>query len=578
MKIKSLSLTSFKSYENVTINCDEKFNIIIGPNNIGKSTIIESILLWEACLKLFIQDKNHKKLHVGYKDRYLSFKELFFIRISNDSDLFFENRKKATIGLSIEIDGEVLNLGFNISKPDTIKDAYFKINYKDSKVEFTRLTELLAKRSVLFSSFIFVYQTKPISQIIQNEPFYNEAQILKKISLAKSHQLIRNKILRTIKKGGLVAEKFEVLEKKLETVLGNKFLIRWRNKNHNDDEHIKIGVKEVNKKEVEIALMGSGFLQVVEIFSTLQFINKRDNCLNIILVDEPDSHIHSNLQVNMLEELQKEEKLQSFVITHNDRLIDTVLESSNVLYINKELKDIGIIDPSDKEGYDIIKDELASKIKSFNVKRGKDFYVLTEDENIDLIQNYLLINGFSLDNVEIISYYGCDNIGGAIAIGRYVKKMNVKSKIVIHRDSDYLDDEELDKHKNQITKAGFIFYQPKGVDIESEYINAEHVNFVYNQISLERAKELISIATKQSEDKSIDKLLKKKAERKQSGVKYIKLYHDNTKRYRYGKKVFGVLNSLIQMEIRENPNLLIHSPFIENEVLKKLNQVEEPQL
>lgn len=88
MKIKSITIENFKSYKKIKINCDDKFNIIIGPNNIGKSTIVEAILLWEACLSLFIQDKSHKKLHVGYKDRYLSFKDLFFIRISNDSDIF----------------------------------------------------------------------------------------------------------------------------------------------------------------------------------------------------------------------------------------------------------------------------------------------------------------------------------------------------------------------------------------------------------------------------------------------------------------------------------------------------------
>lgn len=139
--------------------------------------------------------------------------------------------------------------------------------------------------------------------------------------------------------------------KKIENVTGRKFQIRSRNRNANDDEYVRIGIIEEGKKEVEISLMGSGFLQIVEIFSTLQFIQNRENCINLVLIDEPDSHIHSNLQVNMLNESQKEENIQSFVITHNDRLIDAILEEGSVLFINDELKSIGTIDPIDNENY-----------------------------------------------------------------------------------------------------------------------------------------------------------------------------------------------------------------------------------
>jgi hypothetical protein len=320
--------------------------------------------------------------------------------------------------------------------------------------------------------------------------------------------------------------------------------------------------------------MGSGFLQIIEIFSTLQFIQNRENCINLVLIDEPDSHIHSNLQVNMLNELQKEENIQSFVITHNDRLIDTILEEGNVLFINDELKSIGTIDPIDNENYCIIKEELANKLNEFAIDAEKDFYVLSEDENLNFIEKYLKINGFDLDNTEIISYFGCDNISGAIAIGRYIKNQIRTAKIIVHRDQDYLDEEELNKHKTQIENAGFIFYQTSGVDVESEFINAQHINHLYNDITIERANELIDSATEQAEEKSIDKLLKKKALRKESGYKFIKLYNENKERYRYGKKVLGVLNSLIQQEIGENSNLLRHSSFIENETLINAIAVE----
>lgn len=571
MRINTITLKNFKTFKKITIHCDENFNVIIGPNNIGKSTIIEAILLWQACLKLFVQEKNNNKLHVGYKDRYLSFSELFFIRITNDSDLFYSNKKSSSIMLSLSIKGEVYNLAFNIGKPESIKDSYFKINYKDSIPDFERFTAIITESQNNFINSIFTYQTKPISQIIKNEPFYNNAQILKKISLAKSNELIRNKILKSKKKNSaIVKERFEYLEEKIHNVLGVNYSIKWKNDNQNDDEYVRITIKEEDEKEVEIALMGSGFLQIVEIFSTLQFINHNENCLNIILIDEPDSHIHSNLQVNLLNELLKETNLQIFIITHNDRLIDNVANKGNVLYINNELKEFGEIFTSSVETYDFIKNELADKIISINKENLKKYYFVTEDENLDLIKKFVEINGFDLDETDFISYYGCDTIGSAIAIGKYIKIINPDAIIIIHRDCDYLSDEEIEICANKVAKNEFLFFKTEGVDIESQFVNSLHINHLYNTITVEKAEELIKIATLESERVSIDRLLKKYALKRESGADVLDLYYNNKPRYRYGKKVFGILKSLVQKEIGTNPDLLNHSPHLESGILRQI--------
>ena len=567
MKINSLTLKHFKTYKEVKINCNQDFNIIIGPNTIGKSTIIESILLWQACFKLFINDRKSNKFYIGTKDKYLSFKDLYFIRMTNDRDIFNSSHKIATIKLEIEINNEVLDLGFNISKPETIKDAYFKINYRDSSVGFKRLTEILIEKGILLQDFIFIYQTKPISQIIKDEPFYNQAQIIKKISLAKSYELIRNKIFRTRNEENAPINWFNTLENKIEKILGEKFSIICLNNDFDNEEYVKINIKQGNKKAVEISLMGSGFLQVIEIFSTLQFIKNRENCINIVLIDEPDSHIHSDLQINLLNEIQTEDKLQSFVITHNDRLIDTILENGNVLFINDESKQIGIIEPTTKDDFDYIKNQLASKIH--NLKKDKKYYILTEDEDISIINKFLELHGIPIHEIDIISYYGCESIGAVIPIGKYViDKINPKAKILVHRDSDYLTNYELENIEKKVQKAGFSFFKTKGVDLENEFICSNHINHLYPKISIERAEELILEATNTSIEDSLDRLILKRGNSNFGLKKARKLYESNKEKYRYGKKTFGIVKSLIQKEIGENINLLRHSEFIESEIIK----------
>lgn len=566
MNIIGIELINFKAFRNIKIECNDKFNVIIGPNNIGKSTILEAIFLWKSAYDIFIQERNGKKFYVGYNNRYLAFKDIYFIRATEDTDIFHGYWECATIKLIFKIDDEILKLAFNFEKPG-IRNSYLKVNYNSSMPDFNRFATLMSQRGVYLRDAIFIYQTKPVSQITKEEPFYNNAQLLKKISLAKSHELIRNKILKTQNKhGALVSDRFRLLEDRLYAVLGGRFHIRCKNRNTNDDEFVKITVKEDGKKEVDIALLGSGFLQVVEIFSTLEFINKDPKVLNLILVDEPDSHIHSDLQYNLLEELKSQENYQSFVISHNDRLIDSIPEGE-LLFINETIKNHGSLCPSPADAYGEVREELASKYSSITIKESKKCYVLTEDENVELIKQYIIHNGFDEETTEIISYYGCDTIGAAIAIGKYIKEGNPDTHILIHRDRDYLDESEIEGIRQKVVGAGFIFYCTKGVDIESEYINAEHINSLYSQIEIDNAIELIKTATKETERVSIDRLLKRKGLRKEFGVGIIDLYHANSERYRYGKKVYGRLKGLVQQEIGENPNIISESVFIKNNAL-----------
>jgi len=312
--------------------------------------------------------------------------------------------------------------------------------------------------------------------------------------------------------------------------------------------------------------MGSGFLQVIEIFSTLQFIKNRDNCINIVLIDEPDSHIHSDLQVNLLNEIQTEDKLQSFVITHNDRLIDTVLENSNVLFINENSKQIGIIEPTSKEDFAYIKNELASKIQ--NLKKDKKYYILTEDEDISIISKYLELHGIPINEIDIISYYGCGSIGAVIPIGKYIiEKINPNARILVHRDSDYLTTDELVEIEEKVKNAGFSFYKTTGVDIENEFICSKHINQLYPTITIERAEELISSATDTTTEDSLDRLILKRGNSSFALKKAKQLYESDKVRYRYGKKTFGVMKGLIQKELGENVDLLRYSEYIESELI-----------
>ncbi|MBB19106.1 MAG: OLD family endonuclease [Rickettsiales bacterium] len=60
LKISKLELTNFRGYRNVVVEFDENFNVIIGKNDIGKSTILEALEIFfnNETVKIDIDDHN----------------------------------------------------------------------------------------------------------------------------------------------------------------------------------------------------------------------------------------------------------------------------------------------------------------------------------------------------------------------------------------------------------------------------------------------------------------------------------------------------------------------------------------
>ena len=371
MRICGIKIENFKAFEIVNFECNENFNFIVGENNIGKSTLLEVILLWKSSFDKLIQT-NGKNFYGQHTPCYLGFDNLFFLRLRNDNDIFNKSwKKKLSITISFKHEDVIYPLKITLEKPGSISNSYFRIKYNIEP--FDLFKEKVLELNLNLRDVIFVYHTRPIFHSIKNEPFYNNAQLLKKISLGKSHEVIRNKILKSEKSD----TKFNALESRLNNVFDSNYTIRFKNRNRQDDEFVRITIQELGKKEIEISLMGSGMLQVIEIFSTLEFINRKEHCVNILLIDEPDSHIHSNLQSNLLDELKTNTNYQTFLISHNDRLINKA-DEGELFFLNSATITQGTISSMPKSCYASVSSQLANKLLSLDEIESQKIIIITE--------------------------------------------------------------------------------------------------------------------------------------------------------------------------------------------------------
>ncbi len=437
MYIEKISIVNFKSIENLEFDCNKNFNVVIGQNSIGKTTIFEALNLWKYIYNKLIT-KCRKKFYKANSSRYMTFKELNFLRISEDDELFHDKFKPIYITLLIAVEGKKFSLKYKIEKPK-LKNIYFRISNAESDEVFREhdnLASFIREKNSSLQDAVIIHQTHPISNIRIDEPFYNNAQINKKIVTGKPYEVLRNKILKTL----ATTEKFSTLEAQLKKVFDRTFKIKFKNQNRQDDEFIRINIEEENHNERDIALFGSGFLQVLEVFSTLGYSKKNSDNICLILIDEPDSHLHSDIQSKLVDQLREHDSSQIILITHNDRLMKKT-EPNELFYLDTKSKLSGKLLPLESYEHYQVKRELAGgeleidSSKPLIITEGKTDreILITAWEKINSINDMpfdISASGFSLNEGL--------RTGGASAVRQFLEYLSVHSnrKIIGLFDND----------------------------------------------------------------------------------------------------------------------------------------------
>lgn len=368
MYISKITLKDFKAYADaVTIEVNKQFNVIIGENNIGKSTIFEALLLWKKCYDETLTS-NKRDFYSQSVQLYISFDELYFLRITKDEDLFYGSKRTCEIAIEFKEDdgSDCYTLGFSLTKP-SIENSYIRLSRKDT-AEFLRFKDSLESQNIKLVDFLFIQQTEPVAKVLAKEPYMYPGQIKKKIEKGKSHEVLRNKI---------ISCDLELLTQRMKSVLECEFEFKTPPRTEREKaEYINLLVIQ-NGKRLDVGLQGSGFLQVAEIFSSIAIM---DNALNILLIDEPDSHISPRIQNNLLKCIKEIARVQVFVISHNDNFVSEV-QPNEVLFVNSENKGNGIINALNDVNIDILHSALGGVITGLTRLQKSKRVIFVEGED-----------------------------------------------------------------------------------------------------------------------------------------------------------------------------------------------------
>ena len=433
--IKEIFIDNFKGFKSFTINL-ETISLLVGANNSGKTTIFHALQTFFWCIE------RTAFVHNGIvKFGKTQIPEITAFPYLNTRDIFYhqkirDGKTPRRIRIRCEFDGGI-KIGFDIYSAFSRNLMIDGHNFTMSEDSFSVL--LNSNKPIFIPSTIGITAKEELYRLISQERLISEG---------RHNEVIRNQIYRLQKNSDSWIEFVELLNQIFEI---NGIDIPF---NENKDEWLSVIYTEEDYS-LDCISAGSGFLQLLNI---LVFIYLNDS--KVALLDEPDSHMHTDLQTIFFESLQKisqSKSIQLLIATHSSTLIDSA-----------GLENIFVIDK--KENFPLKADNTNDLISALSnqgifLPHTKIIDILNsprviflEDEKNDY-ENFIkafgkqIISGFSVKtkNIIPISTGGSSKTNFQDAIRIFENLIGVNIQYVYLIDRDFRTDNQLIEYRNKFT-------------------------------------------------------------------------------------------------------------------------------
>lgn len=464
--IESLELVNYRCFEHHKVHFKE-MAIIVGKNNAGKSTLIESLRLISIITTknlIFKPFPGWLEFPSGYKGVYISIagldfpiKNLFHKYNNGPSRITAVFSSNSKIDIYIETKNDSIEI-FAVIFDKVGKPVKTKLEFKNAEISeiniLPQISSLAKQETILNYDYIKSNLTSQLSSIhFRNQiKYYNEHFIDFKKLAEETWQ-------------GLVINELDG---------GNNF----------KGGNLNLIVRD-NDFAAEIGWMGHGLQMWLQ---TMWFLSKSDIQSTVIL-DEPDVYMHADLQRKLIRLLKSKYK-QIFIATHSIEIISEV-EPENILIVDKT---------NSKSLYAATLPAVQSvlyrlgSIQNIGLTRlwSSRKLLLVEGKDVAILKRIQgnLISDLS-DPFDIIPN---SNIGGwsgwpLVKSADLILKNGFKQSINIYciLDSDYHFIEEINVRKSEAKKIGIELHIWKKKEIENYLLNP---NTIYRLISSQKQTEI----------------------------------------------------------------------------------------
>ena len=210
-------------------------------------------------------------------------------------------------------------------------------------------------------------------------------------------------------------------------------------------------------------------LQAVQILAYVHYFHP-----SVIILDEPDSHLHPNNQrllCKLLQGVAEDRGTQVFLTTHSRHVVDALSGQATFLWVRNGTVETMLQD----HDLAVLLDIGALDVKEMLSKSQAKCIVLTEDALKRGLEILLESSGINMTGTLVLPYYGCTTPHNLRPLLDLIRVSNPKAKIFVHRDRDYLTDDESKEWSSEIRNMKSEPFLKSGVDVESHFLDARHL-------------------------------------------------------------------------------------------------------
>lgn len=501
MDVKKIDVLNYKCFTDIHIDNIKPINIIIGKNNIGKSSVLDivegiygsriinmntKIILTkemdeDVISRVFQKNTSGGTIggnHYEFGKKYIG-QDISFIQKSDSSN-------------QIPDDFEKYNPHLTINQIDYWSRVAFSIEI-DQKVT----KRILAERNIFpednDDNMIVDSNGNGITRFITN--FLNRSKY--------NENLVKNDLLQNLNKiMGDDANFTEIVTQQIDSAEGTK----W-----------EIYLREEGKGRIPLSESGSGLktiLMVIVFTILIPNVEHKKISQYIFLFEELENNLHPSLQRRLLKYIENltEDGAIFFLTTHSNVTLDAYQNSdiTNIIHLQKEDSQVKLINITNKIQKNTILNDLG--IKASDLLQSNGIIWVEGPSDRVYINNWIKIH--KKTNIVEGKDYQCVFYGGRLLSNlsledenELVNLMSVNRNAIIVLDSDKKGkNTPLNKTKKRIIeeakKQGILVWVTKGREIEN-YIPELLVKKKYNK---ENSK--CSFGQFQNIEEFIDKLKK----------------------------------------------------------------------
>ncbi|MBB4859248.1 ABC-type cobalamin/Fe3+-siderophores transport system ATPase subunit [Novosphingobium chloroacetimidivorans] len=453
-RLASVRVKNFKATSEALIPLAD-VTVLVGPNGSGKSSALQAIH-WAARAASYIQPRNTSEMMAFERIDYLPSSEP--LRTAHKSELKTGKDTQPTeVIFTHEGEGdEALNVGVSIFAARNRGGITAHIDGP--------LATPYKQRVQFITAYI-----PGLAGLSERESILAQPLLRRQAASGDAGGVLRNILwnIRSQLVGEVDAKAGDARLAKLNELLnevhpGIKITVEFDGR---EDYHIsaRYSVEGTGMPPRPLETLATGMLQVVQIFAYLVLFLPK-----ILLIDEPDAHLHPDKQERLIEALERAARnfgTQIVLTTHSPHIVRAASPAVKLVWMNE-----GSVHTED--------DEAIRRLLGWG-GLDKSTLMFVEDEGATAIQSVLRQWPALSRQIAVCRCFGIENLPKDKLLEGLLVDGKLRLNAIIHRDGDFMTAVEGDRWKEKYNTRGVHPWVTAGSDMEAYFCGAEYLSALY---------------------------------------------------------------------------------------------------